>query len=33
VLKFIKNIKPSFDISKISLTTERLKLDNKSHYD
>ena len=33
MLKFIKNIKPSFDISKISLTTERLKLDNKSHYE
>ena len=33
MLKFYKNVKLKFDITKIPLTLERLKLDNKSHYE
>ena len=33
MLEFLKNVKPNFDIEKVSLKTERLKLDNKSHYE
>ena len=32
MLKFIKNIKPDFDITNVPLKTERLKLDNTNHY-
>ena len=31
MLKFIKNVKPNFDIKKISLKINRLKLDNRNH--
>ena len=33
MLEFLKNVKPNFDIEKVPLKTERLKLDNKSHYE
>ena len=33
MLEFIKNIEPDFNIAEISLKTEKLKLDNKSHYE
>ena len=33
MLEFIKNIKPSFEISKIPMHFERLKLDNRNHYE
>ena len=33
MLEFIKNIEPDFNIAEIPLKTEKLKLDNKSHYE
>ena len=33
MLEFLKNVKPNFNITDIPLKTERLKLDNKSHYE
>ena len=31
MLKFIKNVKPNFDIESVSLKINRLKLDNRNH--
>ena len=33
MLKFIKNSKPKFDISKIDLTINSLELDDENHYE
>ena len=33
MLEFIKNIRPKFEISKIPMHFERLKLDNRNHYE
>ena len=33
MLKFIKNSKPKFDISKINLKINSLELDDESHYE
>jgi len=33
MLEFLKNVKPTFDIVDVPLKIERLKLDNKSHYE